>query len=456
MRKLPLFIVLSCFSLVHALIAGGEGPQAPAGWTSHPEGDATVYTPDGLGNGEFTLTIYPTEQISGSVEDWFNEKVRADLARRGQPTQSGKLGHAQNGLLTISHGFRDQNGKPYLVFYNGIRTADQAGHFSIIRSASDLNRMLPYIKMGGTLFGQSVVPGNEGAPQRASAARPTTAPAAPATHTPPKYADAAQRKQAADKIRQAIQVAQPGTGVQPAQIAAVLHEGRGVSTVTGFQYVESVNLLLKDGWAYADLEIPPSDLNVEASRRLEPEKWHKWRQESKEKFAFEDQKTGKWQSIQAVVVAPLESGSRLNLKLLTRSAVSFGGFGGSTFTRTLRLFPDGRFERTNSALHGTGAMQSTNGFSGSAASYEDKNGRQSSSGTSYSGPGGNSPSVVTAGSSKNGPKGDHSGTYSVSGYTLELRSDNGDVQRLLAFYVFPEKGKDNVFIGNVTYSTPDK
>jgi hypothetical protein len=42
------------------------------------------------------------------------------------------------------------------------------------------------------------------------------------------------------------------------------------------------------------------------------------------------------------------------------------------------------------------------------------------------------------------------GTYKVTGYTLELDCSNGQVQRFLAFYPFP--GKPQIFVGNVTFS----
>jgi hypothetical protein len=42
-----------------------------------------------------------------------------------------------------------------------------------------------------------------------------------------------------------------------------------MSTATGYQYVESVDLLLSNGWEYSGLTGPPEDLNVEASRHCD-------------------------------------------------------------------------------------------------------------------------------------------------------------------------------------------
>jgi hypothetical protein len=47
------------------------------------------------------------------------------------------------------------------------------------------------------------------------------------------------------------------------------------------------------------------------------------------------------------------------------------------------------------------------------------------------------------------------GTYSVSGYTMELRGDAESVQRLLALYPFLKDGRDRVYLGDVTFG-PNK
>jgi hypothetical protein len=59
---------------------------------------------------------------------------------------------------------------------------------------------------------------------------------------------------------------------------------------------------------------------------------------------------------------------------------------------------------------------------------------------------------VTARSSRSaaGDAGAATGTYRITGYTLELECANGQVQRLLAFYPFPRKPQ--TFIANVTFS----
>ncbi|RYG63713.1 hypothetical protein EON80_20665, partial [bacterium] len=68
-------------------------------------------------------------------------------------------------------------------------------------------------------------------------------------------------------------VVAPGKGVPSAKIAAVLLDTK----VNGAQADETVYLLLKDGTVYADLPVPPDELDVIRSRQKEPDKWGKWR-----------------------------------------------------------------------------------------------------------------------------------------------------------------------------------
>jgi hypothetical protein len=162
------------------------------------------------------------------------------------------------------------------------------------------------------------------------------------------------------------------------------------------------------------------------------------------KYRFQDSKTGAWQGVGADPVQPLSA--RLSSRLKTMKAYSFGGMGGSVFARTIVFTLDGRYERSNGAIQGSGAVQAAGRFNGSAASVQDKYGRRSSAG------GGNGSVAVATSSGSAAGGGGMSGGYSVSGYTLELRGDDGSIQRILAFYPFPREDKSRIFLGDTTFN----
>jgi hypothetical protein len=175
--------------------------------------------------------------------------------------------------------------------------------------------------------------------------------------------------------RNSVSATQPGAGAPESKIAGILHEGRGMTTATGYQYVESVDLLLSDGWEYSGLTDPPEDLNIEASKHGELQKWHRWRQQS---GAIYLQVNDSWSRLDGDLVRPLESGSAVKKNLVHRNATTFVGMGGTVGTDRISFYPDGHFERSANVLSGSGAVQASKGFSGGASSRTSRNGTTAS------------------------------------------------------------------------------
>jgi hypothetical protein len=122
--------------------------------------------------------------------------------------------------------------------------------------------------------------------------------------------------------------------------------------------------------------------------------------------------------------------------------------GGTVGTDRISFYPNGNFERSANVLAGSGVVQAAGAFSGGASSVTNRNGTTASSSGTYAGAGGS----VTARSSRSssGGAGAATGTYRITGYTLELDCANGQTQRLLAFHPFP--GKPQIFIGQVSFN----
>lgn len=226
--------------------------------------------------------------------------------------------------------------------------------------------------------------------------------------------------------------AAPGTGVQMKDIVAVLHHGHNVAGVgIGIEFKEDIHLLLRDGTAYEGTDVAPADLDVKASKALEPQRWMRWEAVSQGRYRVLKQDDrgrpeAKWTEIEGTPIRPWRPGERLNDTFQTQH---FYGtlMGGGTSTKNFVIFkPDGRFETVGSALSSTGSMQAGSGYSGSSTSYSDGKGARSSSGANGGGAG-----AYSQGRRDDGDE--HRGTYQFDGYTLALQFDSGRSGRLFSF-----------------------
>ena len=433
-----LLTVLLGFLFLHLMTsnARSQTSQLPEGWSASQDGSNTIYKPANLPDGNtFSMTVFPTEDLRGrDLPSWFSQRVQADLQQRGVPAKLTPPQRSPSGLVSETLQFHDKSGQVWTLIYAAAQSPDGPAHFCAMISNLRQSSLAPNITAAGNIFGQRLALARTGGATPPSNGAATN-----------RSSDAAEQPRSAAGNGSGIRASQSGARISDAEIEAVLHGGYGTTTVYGYQYVESVSLLLKDGWEYSDLTVPPEDLDAEASKRSEPQKWHHWREQGGHYFIQET--NGAWTQLQADRVRPLESGSSLNKSLMHRDAKSFGGMGATVTTKTIALLPTGRFERSSGFIGGTGTVQSAGGFSSGAASYSDRSGSRSAASGTYSG----SDSSVTARSARSGEgDGSATGTYHVSGYALELDSANGQRQRFLAFY--SSEGKHDVYIGTVTFS----
>ncbi|MEJ2618687.1 MAG: hypothetical protein P8163_00210 [Candidatus Thiodiazotropha sp.] len=81
-------------------------------------------------------------------------------------------------------------------------------------------------------------------------------------------------KRKSQQISEQIRVA-PDKGADLGDIELVWVYSRADVIRGGFDV--DTHLLLEDGTAYKDCRIPPGELDIEASKQLEPDKWTEWR-----------------------------------------------------------------------------------------------------------------------------------------------------------------------------------
>lgn len=247
---------------------------------------------------------------------------------------------------------------------------------------------------------------------------------------------------------------EPGKGVSAGDIEAVMH---GFFNRASAGADEPVTILLDDGWAYRRTDVPPEDLNVKASRELEPQLWGRWRKKGKDyEFQAQDdwgKARGEWTPVRGRPVPPWPKGHRLATSYESRSFYGSIGLGATSFHSVVGFERDGRFRASDSSLSTSGSMAANDAFnptSTTASSHSDDKGTSTSVGHSSRNETLGT-SVGTYGKGKRDDGADRRGTYSLSGYVLETRSDSGQVVRMLSF-PWDDKG-ERLYMRGRTYST---
>ncbi|MGM9482112.1 hypothetical protein ACS5PN_13070 [Roseateles sp. NT4] len=243
----------------------------------------------------------------------------------------------------------------------------------------------------------------------------------------------------------------PGQGLPDKELAAVVIHGES-NFNNGTHWDEDVRFLLRDGTAYRRTEMPPDQLNVAASRQLEPQRWGRWRASGRsyEMQAQDDNGRPKddWKAEKHYAVKPWPQGARLEGSFSRGSFSGSLALGGTSATRSFRFTRDGRFERSYSSFSGSGTLAATmNNVNIAASSHGDGKGSSSSGGGTVGGPFGTAGAVS---SRKQDDGASRRGRYQLSGYVLLLDYDDGHQERLLSFPVHDDN--KTVYVGNGSLS----
>lgn len=199
-------------------------------------------------------------------------------------------------------------------------------------------------------------------------------------------------------------VTAPGSGLKSGEVAGVLHEydlrvipngTRGLSA----RVADETYLLLAEGTVHDGLPVAPDSLDVALSREKEPAAWGRWRREGGRITA--SWRGGTWAALRGRMALPAMPGQR-----------PAGHWGAGAASTGLSSGADG--------LRGVT-------FTAAGHFAEDRNG---------------------------GPDADRAGTYSLSGYALTLRYDDGRTER--APFFFADADRDELFFEGRTLGRDDE
>ena len=212
-----------------------------------------------------------------------------------------------------------------------------------------------------------------------------------------------------------------GKGLSSADIRGIVLHSESSYGVGGMLiFIYKPYILLSNGSLYEHPDISPNDLNVTQSRQSEPEKWGTWKLNGKTLTIVHGSKSGaigkpnEWTGGWTWAV-PAKKNEKLTA---TYGSISGGGntaIGGGSITVSSKYITfNNRGQFTYETVGG--------------GSYHDNSGG------------------VSAYSSRN-----TAGTYLLDGYTIELRFNNGKIQRQ-CFYFYNEGDQEIFGIGNRPYT----
>jgi hypothetical protein len=439
---------LMCLSL---LLSGSQwvamAQTAPPGWTSQQLEGGMLYQPSDLPQGSaFTVWVPPPSSVDSSAGSPPFTSLKRDGLRgidvAGLRQQCGDEEVAKNGSITQT--CRLLGGPQTLtVQYVMLPVRQSRIHWLRVMAGGSPALLERYQDGFRQLLKQSLDRWAEASP-----AAPAS-PASPASPARERVAAPAKPPTRAEDVARAIR-AEPGKGVPASQIDTVLFTWAQIYRVTGLEYVETIYLLMKDGSAFKGLTLAPEDFDAEASRRLQPNLWKRWRKTA-DTYQVKGDSDASWDTLKGGPAVPGASGQRLAQTFTHHWSVSYGGAGGGAGSSSIVFSQHGTFEEIGRSIVGTGVLQAVNGASAGAVSTRDRTGSAASSSVSATGGLQTDPTVIAGGSTSRRANGaDYTGRYRIDGWAIELHRDNGTAERRL--FLFTNSKRNAVNIGGTWYS----
>jgi hypothetical protein len=417
----------------------GQGP-----WLFEQNKDLTLYMPSDLditSDERYAISLFkPTSLGKKSLKVWFQEKA------------NNLKNIAQDAIFLKTPKKMDRLGEVTYTWYTAIiRYTDQTGvimHKNVIGLPLPNNRVILYI------FDYS----NKNVLKRYKKAFNSLADSDELEKHLQTLRMAQEKKKRKEKERAALSLARwtaPNKGLKKSDIEGLLYHEKMIYDFYTARYYprDYAYLLLKDGTAYKNPIIPPSDFNIEASRKFEPNRWYFWKK-SNNRFIMKANKDSEWRSISGSLVSTTKPDKKhIDAHL---SVTSHWGGGAVTIasgssTSSLSLYKNGRFttSKSNSFSGGTypGSLSQLSGHTKS-----DEKGTSSSflgTGSSLDSYGQAHQTTVIANNKKKKGKNAHrQGEYTIDGNTIEFRYDSGKVAREIFFYT----SNISIYVSGTNYS----
>lgn len=427
---------------------------AQKNWNTSKSDQGLIYTPKDLKSNEvFRVTFPQPQQLKGqNLKDWTLSQAKKMHVKLGKPGKKWVVKPEKNGAWGISNNYRDASGKTVQVGYQGGTFSNGDGYIFQMVMKTSLSKMIKYGMQTNTLVKSAEKTFNS---NTTIASVPTNkkTKTSSSKRTKKSITNTAKsnKKLNPKQQRLAIEAAirtSPGNGVKANQIETVWIYSK-VNVLYGGIDVNTY-LLLKDGTAYLDCEIPPNQLDVATSKKLQvagpiykKNKWTVWKK-SGSGYQIKNVKTGAWTPLKGKKVIKGRVGEKLSKQYISA--------GGSQYKGSWKYFitfkANGRFEMSSRTFNDNSMMGGgSTGTYASTIRKSDKTGTEGTTVVAGNNVGGGSSSKINDGDK-------NKGSYKINGYTITLKHDNGYQHTELFF--FDKTSKTSFIYGDRKYWIPKK
>ena len=360
----------SLFFAAVSPLALAQNFTAPAGWSQSKSGDFTIWT---RGASRFKLSA---AQNAGDLNAFLLAQIQKDAPFRGSLLHRGTVSRGRNGVLTTIYTFKNQ-----VVTYGVFNRSDGARFLAL--SSPTLQTLM------------------NDAPILADIARQLNAQSGASPRSNPTNSTRPTRETTRRPAR-----ALPSSGplkirLPNSQILGIYLDQNYTFGVGGMMIMEyEPVLLLKNGVAVEDFDVPPQELDLASFRAQNPRDVGRW---TRTKTGFSVKMNGAKSASEIEGynrVFAAKAGQKLNGSFSSLGGGGNTALGGDVMiavSNSYRFFPNGRFTTDRAASGSTSSMTALS-------------------------------------TSKN------AGTYTLGGHTLTLKFNDGRTWRRL-FYFYPSKGK---------------
>jgi hypothetical protein len=412
MKKVLVLVVLLMGLVVPALYA--QSPVQPMlGWKMEENKGRYIFRPTAVfsdENKDFVYEVLPLEKPSGkSFDEWFSASIDKNMGISGYSLtrHKDKKNISYSTLSSFSSKVVDKAGKVWYIAYMAYRTQGQQYRMAKLFSSPDITYYTNCMKPAAMHFGKLAK--QEGAFETTGLIDITKS-------TPPAPSLTIEKESAPrSTVVSNGNVTSPGKGLKPTDIKGIvinLEHGYGAGGAVVSEY--RPYLLLTDGSIYSNPVMSPYDFDAGLSKQKEPKKWGTWKITGGILSVSwpARSKTERWEK-GWFWARPAAGNEKIEGAFVTISGGGSSAMGGNVMTvssKNILFNTTGRF-----ALTGVG-ISNNNEIGIATSAYSQK---------------------------------DEAGSYSLNGYSIELRFNNGTTMRR-AFYFYP-KDKDHFGIGNHVY-----